>query len=159
MWLITAHLKKSIITFLIAMVPVIELRGSLPYAYAAHLNMWLSIILSVLGNLLPVPFIIVYMRRFFNYIRNHFPKFNGIITRLEARTEKKSKAVLKYAFWGLFLLVAIPLPGTGVWTGAMVATLMNMRVKKAFPAIALGVVTAAVIVSFMTWGVFDFLVK
>ena len=150
-------LKNYVLTFLISMVPVFELRGSLPFAYANGLNIWLSILISVAGNLLPVPFVIIYMRRIFNYIRVHFPKFNGIINKLESRTEKKSKAVLKYAFFGMFLLVAIPLPGTGVWTGAMVATVLNMRLKKAFPAIALGVVVAAVVVSFATWGVFDYI--
>ena len=150
---------KYIITFLISMIPVVELRGALPYAYACNLNMWFSITLSVLGNLLPVPFIIIYMRRVLYYIRKHFPKFDGLISRLERRLEKKSKNVMKYAFFGLFLLVAIPLPGTGAWTGAMVATVLDMRLKKAFPAIALGVIVAAVAVSLATWGVVDYFVN
>ncbi len=155
----TTRIAKYILTFLISMVPVVELRGALPYAYARELNMWFSILLSVVGNLLPVPFIIIYMRRVFCYIRKHLPKLDGLLTRLEKRIEKKSKTVMKYAFFGLFLLVAIPLPGTGAWTGAMVATVLDMRLKKAFPAIALGVVVAAVAVSFATWGVFGYFIN
>ncbi|MBO4468629.1 MAG: small multi-drug export protein [Clostridia bacterium] len=141
------------------MVPVLELRFGLPYAFAKGLNMWVSICISIIGNLLPVPFVIIYMRRLFNYIRKHFPKFDGLITKLETRTEKKSEKVLKYAFFGMFLLVAIPLPGTGAWTGAMVAAIIDMRLKKAFPAIAFGVIAAAIFVSLATWGVFKFLIN
>lgn len=155
----TTKLGHYLITLLISMVPVVELRGALPYAYTCNLNMWVSILLSVLGNLLPVPFIVIYMRRILCYIRKHFPKFDGLISRLERRLEKKSKNVMKYAFFGLFLLVAIPLPGTGAWTGAMVATVLDMRLKKAFPAIALGVIVAAVAVSFATWGVVGYFVN
>ena len=80
-------------------------------------------------------------------------KFDGIVTKLEQRAEKKSDVVRKYAFWGLFILVAIPLPGTGAWTGALVAAMLDMRLKRAFPAIALGVLAAAAIVTFVTYGV------
>ena len=80
-------------------------------------------------------------------------KFDGIVTKLEQRAEKKSDVVRKYAFWGLFILVAIPLPGTGAWTGALVAAMLDMRLKRAFPAIALGVLGAAAIVTFVTYGV------
>ena len=159
MWFLSEGFINSVLTFLISMVPVVELRGAIPFAFARGLNMWLAIALSVAGNLLPVPFIIIYMRRIFSYIRKHFPALNNIITKLERRTEKKSKTVLKYAFWGMFILVAIPLPGTGAWTGAMVAAIVDMRLKKAFPAIAAGVLVAATIVSFVTYGVFDFLIK
>ena len=79
-------------------------------------------------------------------------KLDVLVSKLEARAESKSEVVHKYAFWGLFVLVAIPLPGTGAWTGALVAAMLNMRLKKAFPAIALGVVGAAAIVTFVTYG-------
>ena len=135
------------------MVPVLELRGSLPFAYANGLNMWLSILISVAGNLLPVPFVIIYMRRIFNYIRVHFPKFNGIINKLESRTEKKSKAVLKYAFFGMFLLVAIPLPGTGAWIGSLIANFLHEPLKKAWFPLVLGVLTAGSIILIATGSV------
>ena len=81
-------------------------------------------------------------------------KLDKLVTKLEDRAQKKSDVVLKYAFWGLVVLVAIPLPGTGAWTGALVAAMLNMRLRKAFPAIALGVLIAAVIVSVVTYGGF-----
>ena len=85
-------------------------------------------------------------------MRSKSIKLDGLVTRLEKRAENKSETVQKYAFWGLFILVAIPLPGTGAWTGALVAAMLEMPLKKAFPAIMLGVLGAAVIVAFVTYG-------
>jgi len=99
-----------------------------------------------------VPFIILFIRRIFAWLRRRHERLNALVTRLEARAEGKKDTVRRYAFWGLVILVAIPLPGTGAWTGALVAAMMDMRLKKAFPAIALGVVIAAVIVSVITYG-------
>ena len=134
------------------MVPVIELRGAVPIGYGNGLSIWVAVLVSIVGNLLPVPFIIIFIRRIFALIRKIFPKLDGLITGLEKRAEKKSDKVQKYAFWGLFILVAIPLPGTGAWTGALVAAMLDMRLKRAFPAIALGVVAAGIIVAFVTCG-------
>ena len=140
-------------TFLISMVPVIELRGAIPIAVANGLNYWVAVAVSIIGNLVPVPFIILFIRKIFELMRKISKKFDGIVTKLEQRAEKKSDVVRKYAFWGLFILVAIPLPGTGAWTGALVAAMLDMRLKRAFPAIALGVLAAAAIVTFVTYGV------
>ena len=85
-------------------------------------------------------------------MRAHMPKLDGLVTRMEKKAEKNRAAVEKYAFWGLAILVAIPLPGTGAWTGALVAAMMEMRLKRAFPAIVIGVVIAGVIVSVVTYG-------
>ena len=144
---------KILMTFLISMVPVIELRGAIPIAVANGLNYWVAVAVSIIGNLVPVPFIILFIRKIFELMRKISKKFDGIVTRLEQRAEKKSDVVRKYAFWGLFILVAIPLPGTGAWTGALVAAMLDMRLKRAFPAIALGVLAAAAIVTFVTYGV------
>lgn len=144
---------KIIMTFLISMVPVLELRGAIPIAVANGLNFWVAIIVSVIGNLVPVPFIILFIRKIFTLMRKWSSKLDGLVTRLEQRAAKKSDVVQKYAFWGLFILVAIPLPGTGAWTGALVAAMLDMRLSRAFPAILLGVVGAAVIVTFATYGV------
>lgn len=149
----SSTLGKVIYTFLISMVPVIELRGAIPAGVASGLNIWVAIAVSVLGNLVPVPFIILFIRKIFALMRKWSTKLNGLVTKLEDRAAKKSDVVQKYAFWGLFILVAIPLPGTGAWTGALVAAMLDMRLKKAFPAIAIGVLGAAVIVSFATYGV------
>lgn len=145
-------MKDILLTFLVAMVPVVELRGAIPFGVVRGLNLWTAIIASVLGNLVPVPFIILFIRRIFAWMRAHMPKLDGFVTRMEKKAEKNRAAVEKYAFWGLAILVAIPLPGTGAWTGALVAAMMEMRLKRAFPAIVIGVVIAGVIVSIVTYG-------
>lgn len=147
-----SFIGKIIMTVLISMVPVIELRGALPIAVANGLDYPIAIIVSVIGNLIPVPLIIIFIRKIFEWMRKVSKKLDVLVSKLEARAESKSEVVHKYAFWGLFVLVAIPLPGTGAWTGALVAAMLNMRLKKAFPAIALGVVGAATIVTFVTYG-------
>ena len=144
---------KIIMTFLISMVPVLELRGAIPIAVANGLNFWVAIAVSIIGNLVPVPFIILFIRKIFALMRKWSSKLDGLVTRLEQRAQKKSDVVQKYAFWGLFILVAIPLPGTGAWTGALVAAMLDMRLKRAMPSIVLGVIGAAVIVTFATYGV------
>ena len=145
-------MKDILLTFLVAMVPVVELRGAIPFGVVRGLNIWTAIIASVLGNLVPVPFIILFIRRIFAWMRAHMPKLDGLVTRMEKKAEKNRAAVEKYAFLGLAILVAIPLPGTGAWTGALVAAMMEMRLKRAFPAIVIGVVIAGVIVSVVTYG-------
>lgn len=145
-------MKDILLTFLVAMVPVVELRGAIPFGVVRGLNLWTAIIASVLGNLVPVPFIILFICRIFAWMRAHMPKLDGLVTRMEKKAEKNRAAVEKYAFWGLAILVAIPLPGTGAWTGALVAAMMEMRLKRAFPAIVIGVVIAGVIVSVVTYG-------
>ena len=144
--------QKIFFTFLISMVPVIELRGAVPYGYSNGLNIWVAVIVSIIGNLLPVPFIIIFIRRIFALLRRISAKFDGLVTRLENRANNKSDIVKKYSFWGLFLLVAIPLPGTGAWTGALVAAMLDMRLKRAMPAIILGVLAAGIVVAFITCG-------
>lgn len=145
-------MKDILLTFLVAMVPVVELRGAIPFGVVRGLNLWTAIIASMLGNLIPVPFIILFIRKIFAWMRAHMPKLDGLVLRMEKKAEKNRVAVEKYAFWGLVILVAIPLPGTGAWTGALVAAMMEMRLKRAFPAIAIGVAIAGVIVSVITYG-------
>lgn len=143
---------KMIMTFLVAMVPILELRGAIPFGVSNDLNIWVAILLSVFGNLIPVPFIILFVRRIFAWLRTKSGWLEKMVSRLEARAEKKAETVHRYEFWGLVILVAIPLPGTGAWTGALVAAMMNLRLKKSFPAIAVGVAIAAVLVSVITFG-------
>ena len=145
-------MKDILLTFLVAMVPVVELRGAIPFGVVRGLNLWTAIIASMLGNLIPVPFIILFIRKIFAWMRAHMPKLDGLVIRMEKKAEKNRAAVEKYAFWGLVILVAIPLPGTGAWTGALVAAMMEIRLKRAFPAIAIGVAIACVIVSVITYG-------
>lgn len=154
LWLEQNFFGELLYTALMAMAPVVELRGAIPFGYnVLGLNIWLAAAASVVGNLLPVPFIIIYVRRVFAFLRRKIPKLNRMVDRLVRKAEGKRETVNKYGFWGLCILVAIPLPGTGAWTGAMVAAFMDMRIKKAFPAITLGVVIAGIIVTFLTAGV------
>ncbi len=145
-------------TFLMAMVPVIELRGAIPYgAGLAGLPIWQAALIAVLGNLLPVPFLVVFTRDIFALMRKKSNKLNSIVERMERKADRNKDVVLRYEFWGLMILVAIPLPVTGAWTGALVAAMMDMQLKRAFPAIALGVVVAAFIVTWLTYGASMFL--
>ena len=148
----STYFGKIVMTFLISMVPVIELRGAIPIGVGAGLSPLVAIGVSIVGNLVPVPFIIIFIKKIFAWLRKVSQKLDGLVTGLEKRAEKKSETVQKYAFWGLFILVAIPLPGTGAWTGALVAAMLEMPLKKAFPAIVLGVLGAGAIVSFVTYG-------
>lgn len=143
---------KILMTFLISMIPVVELRVAVPIAYGNGVNIWVAVAVSVIGNLVPVPFIIIFIRKIFELIRRFMPRLDGLVTKLENRAKSKSDVVMRYAFWGLFILVAIPLPGTGAWTGALVAAMLDMRLRSAFPAIALGVIAAGIVVAFITCG-------
>ena len=135
-----------------AMVPVVELRGAIPYGVIAGLSVPEAFILAVLGNLAPIPFLVVFTRKVFEWLRTKSNWLDGLVRRLEAKAEKKRDIVEKSEFFGLVLLVAIPLPGTGAWTGALVAAMLNMRLKRAMPAIILGVLIAGIIVTSVTYG-------
>lgn len=140
-------------TFLIAMVPVLELRAAIPAGVIAGMDLPMVLAAAIMGNLLPIPFIIVFIRKIFKWMQSKSQRLANIVAKLEAKADKKKDKVLKYEFWGLMLFVAIPLPGTGAWTGALIAAMLDMQLKRAFPAIAVGVLTAAIIVTAATYGV------
>lgn len=139
------------------MVPVFELRGAIPVGVAAGLPFWSVFITAILGNLLPVPFLILFTRRVFEWLRKKSALLERLVSRLEKKAAAKEDLLKKYELLGLCILVAIPLPGTGAWTGSLVAAVFDIRLKHAFPAIALGVLIAAVIVSVVTYGVTIFI--
>ncbi len=145
-------MRPEIITLLMAMVPVIELRGAIPYGVIAGLDVHVAFILAVIGNLIPIPFLIVFTRKVFEWLRTKSLRLDRLVCRLEAKADKNKELVERYKFFGLMLLVAIPLPGTGAWTGALVAAMMDMRLKKAMPAIIVGVIIAGIIVTTLTYG-------
>ena len=151
-WLTSTTLGKLIATFFISMAPIIELRGGLPYGIALGLDYPVALAAAVLGNMVPVPFIIVYIRNVFAWLRKRSKWWDEKITRLEKKAHLKGRMVRKYSAIGLCILVAIPLPGTGAWTGALVAAVLDMRLKKAIPAIFLGVCIAAAIMTMVTFG-------
>ena len=139
-------------TFLIAMVPVVELRGAIPLGVASGLPPLAAAAAAVLGNMVPVPFILLLLRRVFALMRR-VPWLGDKVDRLERRAHLKGRTVRKYRLAGLVLLVAVPLPGTGAWTGALVANVLDIRARTAVPAIALGVLIAGAAVTAATCGV------
>ncbi|MEG1658793.1 MAG: small multi-drug export protein [Oscillibacter sp.] len=147
-------LGKVLMTFGVAMVPILELRGAIPLGVAAGLPPWVACAVAILGNLLPVPIIMLLVRRVFDWLRDG--KFWGPkILWLERRAHLKGHLVRKYRLPGLIILVGIPLPGTGAWTGALVAALLDMRIKTAIPAILAGLFIAGAITTAVTCGLFQ----
>ncbi len=142
-----------LMTLLISMVPVLELRAAIPAGVIAGLDIPVVVTVAIIGNLIPIPFIIVFIRKIFKWMQTKSEKLAALVKRLEDKADRKKDKVLKYEFWGLMFFVAIPLPGTGAWTGALIAAMLDMQLKRAFPAIAAGVVIAAVIVTVATYGV------
>lgn len=141
-------LLKYLILFGISMVPVIELRGSIPTGIIGmDLNPLLVYLLSVIGNMLPVPVILLFVRRVFDWMKKKSERLGSIARKFEAKAESKKDKVQKYEFLGLLIFVAIPAPGTGAWTGALIAAMLDMRLKRAIPAIFLGVITAGIIMT------------
>ena len=139
-------LPKELFAALISMVPVIELRGGLPYALYHDISIWVAAPLCIAANLLPVPFILWFITPLFNAMKKT-KLLRPLAEKLEARAMKKKDKIEKGYFWGLLCFVGIPLPGTGAWTGALIAAMLDIPKKKSLPAIALGVCLAAVIMT------------
>lgn len=145
-------LKEILITLLVSMVPVIELRGAIPIGVGMGLNPLLATLISIIGNLIPIPFLLLLVPKIFDWLRDkkYTKKF---IAWLEKKAHKHQKTIEKYGYLGLMILVAIPLPGTGAWTGALVASCLEMKKRKSLIFIALGVLIAAIIIFAITYGV------
>ena len=145
--------KNFFWVLLLSMVPVLELRASIPIGCSLGLPFWQCALAAIIGNMIPAPFIILFIRRIFAFLRERWPRLGSFVSRLEEKAERKKHLVQKYAVFGLVLLVAVPLPGTGAWTGALVAAMLDIRLKRAIPCILLGVVIAAVIVTMVSYGI------
>lgn len=152
-WLTATTTGRFIATFFISMVPIIELRGGLPYGIGFGLDYPLALTAAVLGNMVPVPFIVIFINRIFRWLRGRHEKLDAFITKLENKAHLKGETVKKYGPIALMLFVGIPLPGTGAWTGALIAALLDMDLKKSVPFIFLGVLMAAAIITGLTFGV------
>lgn len=145
--------KGILYTFFISMVPVIELRGGIPAGVAAGLPVFWAALISIIGNMIPVPFVLIFIRKIIYWMEGKSNVLGKLAKKLRDKADANKEKVLKYEFWGLVLLVAIPLPGTGAYTGALVAAMVDMQLKRAVPAIFTGVVIAAIIVSLVSAGV------
>ena len=158
-WISQLGVGESLVTFIISMLPVVELRFAIPIGASLGLPIWKAAVISVIGNIIPVPFIIAFIRVIMDWLKTRSHTTRRFVAWLEKKgTGPRAERVRRYEFWGLLLFVAIPLPGTGAWTGALVAALLDIRMKRALPTIILGVIVAAVIVSLATAGVITLLI-
>ena len=142
----------ELVVFIISLFPILECRGGMIAASLLGVDYWLAAIISAVGNLLPIPFIFLFIEKIFNLMKK--TKFLGkIVNKLEAKAMSKSEKITKYKRWGLLLFVGIPLPGTGAWTGALIAVLLKLNLKDSVISIFLGVIMATGIMSFITYGI------
>lgn len=153
-WIAGLGASDVLVTFIISMFPVVELRLAIPVGASMGLPIWEAALVSILGNMLPVPLIIAFIRKILDWLKKHVSWMQKFVVWLEKKaTGPKADRVRKYEFWGLLILVAVPLPGTGAWTGSLIAALLDIRMKRALPPILTGVLVAALIVSLATAGV------
>ncbi|MCR5783365.1 MAG: small multi-drug export protein [Clostridia bacterium] len=138
--------------FIISLLPILELRGGIIAAALLNIPIWKAFIICYVGNLLPIPFILLFIKKIFEWLRR-FRFFARFIEKMEAKSERNRDKILRYKQWGLLLFVAIPLPGTGGWTGALMASLLEIDIKKSMPIIAIGVLIAGVIMTILSYGI------
>ena len=143
-------LPREAVAFIISMVPILELRGGLIAAALLGIEYVKAVIICIIGNIIPIPFILLLINRIFEFMKNH-NILKNLVLKLEEKAMRKSDTIKKYEFIGLMLFVGIPLPGTGAWTGALIASLMGIKIKKSVPAIFLGILLATVIMSVITY--------
>lgn len=151
------YVSKEIVVFIISMIPILELRGGLIVSQLLQIPITTAIPICIIGNIIPIPFIILFIKQIFKWMKK-IKLFRGLIEKLENRAMSKSDNIKKYEFWGLVLFVGIPLPGTGAWTGSLIAALLEVDFKKAVLAELLGIAIATVIMSFVSYGLLGALV-
>ncbi len=152
-WLTTnlnGVVSKEMIVFIISMIPILELRGGLVAASLLKIPLFKAVGLCIVGNIIPVPFILAFITPIFNWLKKT-RWLRTKIEKLESKSMGKSEQIQKYEFIGLVLFVGIPLPGTGAWTGSLIASLLDIKFKKAFPAVILGILMATVIMCIITY--------
>ncbi|MDE6749170.1 MAG: small multi-drug export protein [Lachnospiraceae bacterium] len=145
------YVSKEFVIFFISMVPILELRGGLLAASLIGVPITTAVPICIVGNIIPIPFILLFIKQIFKLLKK-VKIFKGLIEKLESRAMSKSDSIKKYEFWGLVLFVGIPLPGTGAWTGSLIAALLDIDFKKAILAELLGIAIATVIMSVVSYG-------
>ena len=148
---------REIVVFIISLMPILELRGGLIAAALLGLNPVSSYVISIIGNIIPVPFILLLINKILEWMR-HSKHFKKIANWLDKKVEKRKGQIEKYGFWGLVLFVGIPLPGTGAWTGCLIASVLEMDRKKAFIAAMIGIFIASIIMMLVSFGLLGNLV-
>lgn len=148
--------SSEIIAFIVSLLPILELRGGLIAAKLMNVEFIRAFIICFIGNMLPIPFILLFIRKIFNLLKRN-KSFARLIEKLEKKSLSKADNIRKYRLWGLFLFVAIPLPGTGAWTGALIADLLDIRIRDAMLTIGAGVLVAGCIISALSYGLFGLL--
>ena len=145
-------LNKDVTLFIISMIPILELRGGIVAASVLGVPYFRALAICIIGNVIPIPFILPFINKIFEWLKS-FKLTRVIVEKMEYRAMSKSDTIKKYEFLGLLLFVGIPLPGTGAWTGALVAALLRVKLKKAVPAVFLGILLASAIMSFVAYGI------
>lgn len=154
-WFTTTFIGKLLVTLGVSMVPVIELRGAIPIGMVMGLDIFSSFVCAVIGNMIPIPFILIFLMKIFDWMKKRDNWMGKVVDKMLSIADKKRETVDKYGWIGLFILVAIPLPGTGAWTGALVASVFRLPFKKALLSIFLGVLAAGLIVLAASAGLFS----
>ena len=149
---LAGRIGSEVICFIISLFPILELRGGLIAAALFQVPYLKALIICMIGNIIPIPFILLLIEKIFDWLRK-FRITGRFVNFLETKTMKKRTQIDKWGFWGLVLFVGIPLPGTGGWTGALLASLLRIPVKRSAPAIGIGILLAAAIMSFVTYGI------
>lgn len=151
-------LGKEVIVFIISMLPILELRGGLIASALLGVDFLPGYVCSIIGNILPIPIVLLFLEKIFDLLKKiKFTK--NFINKIESKIMSKKGQIEKYGYWGLLLFVGIPLPGTGAWTGSALAVFLHLNKKKSFGVIFLGVVLASIIMSILSYGILDKLIK
>ena len=150
------HISREAVVFIISLFPILELRGGILASSLLDITMWKGILISAVGNIIPIPFILFFIKKIFAALKKA-KLFRPLVEKMENKAMKKRDQIEKYEFWGLVLFVGIPLPGTGAWTGTLAASLLDMDFKKSTLAVMCGVVLAGIIMGLVSGGVFSFI--
>ena len=151
-WITETFAGRTLATFFVSMIPVVELRGAIPLGVGLGLPPWYSMLVAIAGNMVPVPFVVLFIRRVFEWMKTKSERLARWVDKRVEKTMKRRRVVYHSELLGLVLFVAVPLPGTGAWTGGLLAALLNVRLRNAVLCIFAGVVIAAVIITSLTYG-------
>lgn len=154
---LSQHISREMVIFIISMIPILELRGGLLAASLLKISAAKAIPICIIGNIIPIPFILLFIKQIFKLLKKT-RIFHGLIIRMENRAMGKSDQIKRYEFLGLLLFVGIPLPGTGAWTGSLIASLLEIDIKKSSLAIFCGIIMATVIMYVVSYGLVGSLV-